>query len=376
MGFQLNTVEPEKNKSEKFDIDSLLKKEISLFGTSFSNKKKEAFYTELSVLLQAGLELKDALELIEKQQKKEVDKKIIKTLVEELIKGKNFSRALELQKHFSKYEYFSIQIGEKTGTLTKVIQELGDFFKKKNDQQRMVMNALSYPIIILSTAFLAVLFMLQFVVPMFADIFKQNNVELPWITKQIISVSNFFQAYYWVLIILFLSVFVFLKISRDKLWYQKLTTRITLKIPFVGEFIRKIKMAQFTQAITLLVSAKVPLLNGIQLTQKMISFYPLQVALKKVEETILVGKSLSESLNEHTIFDAKMVSLIKVAEETNQNEVIFERLTEQYNKDIEYKSKMLSSTLEPLIILILGSVVAVILIAMYIPMFKLSTVIG
>lgn len=376
MGFQLNTVEPEKNKSEKFDIDSLLKKEISLFGTSFSNKKKEAFYTELSVLLQAGLELKDALELIEKQQKKEVDKKIIKTLVEELIKGKNFSRALELQKHFSKYEYFSIQIGEKTGTLTKVIQELGDFFKKKNDQQRMVMNAMSYPIIILSTAFLAVLFMLQFVVPMFADIFKQNNVELPWITKQIISVSNFFQAYYWVLIILFLSVFVFLKISKDKLWYQKLTTQITLKIPFVGEFIRKIKMAQFTQAITLLVSAKVPLLNGIQLTQKMISFYPLQVALKKVEETILVGKSLSESLNEHTIFDAKMVSLVKVAEETNQNEVIFERLTEQYNKDIEYKSKMLSSTLEPLIILILGSVVAVILIAMYIPMFKLSTVIG
>lgn len=376
MGFQLNTVEPEKNNSEKFDIDSLLKKEISLFGTSFSNKKKEAFYTELSVLLQAGLELKDALELIEKQQKKEVDKKIIKTLVEELIKGKNFSRALELQKYFSKYEYFSIQIGEKTGTLTKVIQELGDFFKKKNDQQRMVMNALSYPIIILSTAFLAVLFMLQFVVPMFADIFKQNNVELPWITKQIISVSNFFQAYYWVLIILFLSVFVFLKISKDKLWYQKLTTQITLKIPFVGEFIRKIKMAQFTQAITLLVSAKVPLLNGIQLTQKMISFYPLQVALKKVEETILVGKSLSESLNEHTIFDAKMVSLIKVAEETNQNEVIFERLTEQYNKDIEYKSKMLSSTLEPLIILILGSVVAVILIAMYIPMFKLSTVIG
>ncbi|NVK09961.1 MAG: type II secretion system F family protein [Tenacibaculum sp.] len=364
------------SKEKTFDFDKLLKKEINLFGKSFSNKKKESFYTELYVLLQAGLELKDALELISKEQKKETDEQLIKSIIEKLISGKNFSEALQEKKLFSTYEYVSIQIGERTGTLNKVIEELGNYFKKKNEQKRTVLNALSYPIIILTTAFLAVGFMLQFVVPMFADIFKQNNVELPWITTKIIMISNFFKNYYWVLFLVIVITVVLRKFFKNTLWYQRISSKIILRLPFIGEFVKKVKVAQFTQALSLLIEAKVPLLNGIQLTQKMINFYPLQQALNNIENDILVGKTLSESIKKHSIFDSKMISLTKVAEETNQNQVIFERLTTQYNKDVEYKSKMLSTALEPLIILILGIVVATILIAMYIPMFKLSTVIG
>jgi len=135
-------------------------------------------------------------------------------------------------------------------------------------------------------------------------------------------------------------------------------------------------IGQFTQAVALLTTAKVPVLNSIQLTKKMIDFYPLQMALQDVEAKILSGITLSESLKAHKIFDSKMISLLKVAEETNQNEFIFERLTSQYNEEIQYKSKMLSTVLEPLIIIFLGALVAVILIAMYLPMFTLSTVLG
>ncbi len=376
MGFEIKKIKANKQSKTNFDINDLLKKEITLFGNSFSNKKKEIFYTEMYVLLQAGLELKDALDLIVKEYKNEKDIQLFNAIIDDLISGKNFSEALRNQNKFSNYECYSIQIGEKTGTIDKVIEELSNFYKRKNEQKRTIMNALSYPIIILLTAFLAVLFMLQFVVPMFADIFKQNNVELPWITAKIITISNFFRNYYWILFLLIITVLIFRKVVQKKIWYQKTSSSLVLKLPFVGEFLRKVKMAQFTQAITLLTGAKVPLLNGIQLTQKMVAFYPLQFALKNVESDILTGKSLSESLSKHTIFDSKMVTLIKVAEETNQNQIIFDRLTNQYNKDIEHKSKMLSSALEPLIILVLGAVVAVILVAMYIPMFKLSTVIG
>ena len=375
MGFEIKNVNTSGSK-EGFDIDALLKKEITLFGSSFSNKKKEAFYTELHVLLHAGLELKDALDLIAKEQRKEEDTKLFNGIINGLISGKNFSEALKEQEKFSDYEYYSIQIGERTGTLTKVIEELGNFFKRKNEQRRTVIGALSYPIIILFTALVAVIFMMQFVVPMFAQIFKQNKVELPWITSKIIATSDFFRDYYWIFIVLILCVLIGQRLVKDKLWYKNISTLIILKIPFVGEFFRKVKIAQFTQAISLLIGAKVPLLSGIQLTQKMISFYPLQNALTKIESDILMGKSLSESMSVHRVFDSKMSSLIKVAEETNQNQIIFERLTEQYNKEIEYKSKMLSSVLEPVIILFLGVIVATILIAMYIPMFNLSTVIG
>lgn len=375
MGFEIKNIRTSDSK-DGTDINAILKKEITLFGSSFSNKKKEAFYTELYVLLHAGLELKDALDLIAKEQRKEEDSKLFNGIISGLIRGKNFSEALKGQEKFSDYEYYSIQIGERTGTLIKVIKELGNFFKRKNEQRRIVIGALSYPIIIMFTALVAVLFMMQFVVPMFAQIFKQNKVELPWITRKIIDTSDFFREYYWIFLVLILFVLIGQRLVKDKLFYKRISSFMILKTPFVGEFFRKVKIAQFTQAISLLIGAKVPLLNGIQLTQKMISFYPLQNALTKIESDILMGKSLSESMSMHKVFDSKMSALIKVAEETNQNQIIFERLTEQYNKEIEYKSKMLSSVLEPIIILFLGVIVATILIAMYIPMFNLSTVIG
>ena len=375
MAFQLKNITSKQKKKSSFDIDNILKKEIS-FGTSFSNKKKESLYVELYVLLNAGLTLKDALTLIAEEQKKEKNKILIEEIVTDLINGRNLSEALKNRKEFSAYEYHSLKIGEQTGTIQNVSKELGAFYKRKNEQKRIILNALSYPIVVLFTAFLAILFMLQFVVPMFADIFKQNKVELPWITKQILLASTFFQEYWWYLLFFVFTIIIAKQLVKRKEWYQKYTAIILLKTPLIGEFIRKVKLAQFTQAITLLTGAKVPLLNGIQLTKKMIGYYPLEIALEKIEYDILQGKSLHQSMSGYKIFDKKMVSLIKVADETNQNETIFKRLTEQYNQEIEYQSKMISATIEPLIIVFLGAIVAVILIAMYLPMFKLSTVIS
>lgn len=373
MAFQIKKNIQQHQEKSSFNIDAILKKEIS-FGNSFSNKKKEAFYTELYVLLNAGLTLKDSLSLIAEDLKKE--KILLTTIVNEIVSGKNFSDAIQFKKEFSEYEYHSLKIGEQTGTLQTVAKELGLFYKRKNEQKRIVISALSYPIVVLFTAFLAILFMLQFVVPMFADIFKQNKVALPWITQQILILSNLFQKYWWLFICLVLGLIILRKFVKHKDWYQKYSSTFIIKIPIIGEFVRKIKIAQFTQAIALLTGAKIPLLTGIQLTKKMIGFYPLEKALDKIEYDVLQGKSLHQSMMDSKIFDKKMVSLIKVADETNQNETIFKRLTAQYNEEIEYKSKMISSIIEPFIILILGAIVAVILIAMYLPMFRLSSVIG
>lgn len=376
MAFDLKSIPSTKKKETSFELDSILKKEITFLSKPFSNKKKEAFYTELSVLLTAGISLKDALSLITDEFKNKKDTTLFENIIQEIITGSNFSSAVNSHKDFTEYEYYSLKIGEETGTLQKVTQELGFFFGRRNEQKRNIINALTYPIVVLTTALLAVLFMLKFVVPMFADIFKQNSVELPWITKVIMNLSDGFQKYFGVFLLLIILLLIFKKMISKKEWYQKYTSKFILKIPFVGELVRKMYLAQFTQATALLTSAKVPILNSVQLTSRMVPFYPLKKGLLKVEKEILAGKSLSESLKSHKIFDSKMISLIKVADETNQNEFIFKRLTTQYNEEIQHKSKMLSTIIEPLIIIILGAVVAVILIAMYLPMFQLSTVIG
>ena len=374
MAFKLENL-PKEKQASNFDLDKLLKTEISL-GRSFSNKKKEAFYTELSVLLNAGISLKEALTLLKHEQKKKKDQELLQQFVQDLVAGKSISQSIENSKDFTEYEYYSLKIGEETGTLQQVTKELGLFYRRRNEQRRNVLSALSYPIVVFITATLAVLFMLRYVVPMFADIFTQNKVELPWLTRMVIKASAVFQDYFWFLVISVLVLAITRKLVQKKLWYKKFSAKVLLKIPFLGELLRKMYIGQFTQAVALLTTAKVPVLNSIQLTKKMINFYPLQTALNEAESSILSGKNLSESLKPYKVFDRKMISLLKVAEETNQNEFIFERLTTQYNEEIQYKSKMLSTVLEPLIIIFLGAFVAVILIAMYLPMFTLSSVLG
>jgi len=377
MAFQLENIsKTAKIANSKTDTTSFLKKEIAVFKNAFSSKIKEDFYTELSVLLKAGINLKDALELLENSQKKKQNKEILEAISQNIISGQSLSEAIHLQKQFTDYEYYSIKIGEETGTLVRVSEQLGGFFARKNEQRRNLISALSYPIIIFSTATLVVVFMLNFVVPMFQDIFKQQNVELPGITKFIIQLSEFLKQYGWLLFLGFIMLLSSRVLLSKKKWYKRTKDSFILKIPFIGNFIKMVYLSQFTQAVALLTASKVPMVNSIQLVKQMINFYPLQQALESVEQHILKGSSLSMGLSHHKLFDDKMIALVKVAEETNQTEFIFERLNTQYNTQVEQQSKLLSTIMEPVIILFVGVLVGVILIAMYLPMFKLSSVLG
>ncbi len=377
MGFKLEqTIARKETDSEKDWLSTVLQKEVTLFGKSFGNKKKEDFYSELSVLLKAGINLKEALSLIQENQKKEKLRSFYGEMVDGLVSGKSFFEVLHEKSEFSEYEYFSIKIGEETGTLPRIVDELGKFYTRKNEQRRGLMNALTYPIIILCTAVLVVIFMLRMVVPMFEDIFKQNGVDLPGITKMIIAASNFIRDYGWLVLLGIASLLVLRRTFSNKEWYKTGKDKLMVRIPYIGNFISSVYLAQFTQAVALLTSSKVPMLNSIQLVKKMIDFHPLNEALSKMEKGVLAGNSLHKSMSGNKIFDNKMISLVKVAEETNQTEYIFERLNQQYAVEVQQKSKLLSTLMEPLIIVVIGIFVGVILVSMYLPMFKLSSVVG
>lgn len=377
MAFKLDNLQnTETKKSTGSDLEKLLKTEIVLFGGGFSNKKKQDLYMELAVLLKAGITIKEALSLITESFKKKADKDLLENIALQVVEGKPFSEAVYSSKHFTEYEYFSLKIGEETGTTAQVCKELGAFFERKNEQKRIVISALTYPGIVLSTAVLVVIFMLNYVVPMFQDIFKQNNMELPVLTRIIIQMSGFTQAYGWVFFVLIIGLIISSKLLKDNYIYRKNTHYILLKTPVLGPFISKVYLAQFTQAVTLLTSSKVPILNSIQMVKKMIRFVPLQGALERVENGILKGHTLSESLKESKLFDNRIVSLVKVAEETNQTEYIFNQLNIQYSQEVTQQSKTMATVLEPLIIVFVGVLVAVLLVAMYLPMFQLSSAIG
>ena len=133
--------------------------------------------------------------------------------------GRSFSEAIKNEKAFSDYEYYSLKIGEETGTLAEVSSQLGQFFMRKNEQRRNLISALTYPIIVFSTAILVVAFMLQFVVPMFQDIYTLQKVELPAITKFIISASEFVKAYGWIILLLIIALFASKSFLNKKQWF-------------------------------------------------------------------------------------------------------------------------------------------------------------
>lgn len=357
-------------------IEKILQTEITLFGSSFNSKKKQAFYQELAVLLNAGITIKESLSLIIDSLKKKKDADLIREILSEVVDGKPLSRALLDTKAFSEYEFYSIQIGEETGTTTQVCHELEVYYGQKNEQRRIVIAALTYPGIVLTTAIIVVVFMLNYVVPMFQDIFRQNNMELPILTKAIVKLSQITKSYGLLFFFFIAAVLILTGFMKDNKTYKSILHNFLLKMPIVGPFTKKVYLAQFTQAVALLTTSKVPVLNSVQMVKKMIRFVPLQDALELVEQSILKGNSLSASLKLHPIFDNRIVSLVKVAEETNQTEYVFKQLSLQYNQEVVQQSKIMTTVLEPLIIVFIGGLVAILLIAMYLPMFQLSSAIG
>lgn len=349
-----------------------LKERFSGFG-GFSNKKKQVFYNDLSVLLSSGINLVSALNLVSNGFKNEKDKKQIKHFVSELTNGVSFYEILKNTRKFSPYEYYSIKIGEETGKLKEILTELSGYINGRIEQKRKVVGAFSYPFVILLTAIVAIAFMLNFIVPMFEEIFQRFDKELPLLTKMVIKISENFSTYTTVFTVIILSLILINFLLKKNEKNQLITSTALLKIPVFGVLINKITLARFCLTMELLLSAKTPLVESIKLSRNMIGLYIFRDALSKIEKDIYAGISLHDSMQKFKIFDIRMLALIKVAEEVNKMEDIFKQLKEQFNSDIEYQTGIISSIMEPMLIVFIGLFVGMILVSMYLPIFQIST---
>lgn len=360
------------NTGSKQDLSSFLNREISFGSKELSDKKKEYLYMELSSLLQAGINLKSSLELVAADQQKPQDKQLFQQIQEAVLKGTALSSALQQTGKFSLYEVYSLQIGEETGKIIEVLADLAKYYQSKIRQRRKIVSALTYPCIVMCTSLGAVFFMLKFVVPMFGDVFKRFGGELPWLTAKILDMSQALENSFLYIILIFGTIVAFVVNSRNKEWFRQWASIVILKTPVVGSLVQKIYLARFANVMRLLINARLPLLRAIALIRQMIAYYPVESSLSKIEQDIMNGKSLHQSMQQFDIYPSKMIQLIKVGEETNQLDHFFGKISEQYVDEVEFKTAALSSLMEPLIIIFLGLMVGLILVAMYLPLFQMS----
>jgi type IV pilus assembly protein PilC len=356
-------------------VEELLTKDITLFGRPFPDKIKESFYLEMGSLMGAGLDIRTALQLIGDEQKKKKIKDTLSSVLEKVISGSSLSVALRENKHFTSYEYFTIEIGEETGKLNMVLQQLAVYYKARIKQRRQIVGALTYPVIVLSVASCSVLFMMNFVVPMFADVFKRFGGDLPFLTRYVLHFSNFMQAVAGKLFLAAMGVSGVLFFNRHKTGYKKYRDLFVQRVPVVKNIVSRIYLARFASTMQLLLSAKVPLVQALALSKQILGFYPLELAVSHMEADIMKGIPLHESMAAHKVFPSKMVALVKVGEEVNELELFFKTLAERYSEELDFQTTQLSKFIEPVIIVVLGLVVGIVLIAMYLPMFNMGNTI-
>jgi type IV pilus assembly protein PilC len=277
--------------------------------------------------------------------------------------------------HFISYEYQSIRIGEETGRLKEVLQHLAKFYADKVKLKRQLTGVFTYPAFVLMITIGVLYFMLNSVVPMFEDVFKQFGQELPYLTQKIIWLSKHFSSFLMIFVFILITLGIYGYSQRKEIWFRSFSANLVLKIPVFGMLIEKIYLARMCQSMALLLSARTPLVSALELVEEMIGFYPIEFAVKEVKKGIRKGESLHVGMERFPIFNKRMVSLTKIAEEINQLDVTYDRLAKQYQEDIEYRTKLIGTIIEPLIIVIIGLVVGVIMVSMYLPMFNLSNVI-
>jgi type IV pilus assembly protein PilC len=369
---QLNKQEESYTEEKVSPILEFLQRDIS-FSKGLPDKKKQWLFGELGLLLNAGVDIKNALDMIvEEQGKKKKDVLFYSNLREGVFKGESISDTLEKSKKFSDYDRFTIRIGEESGNLSAVLLQLSSYYEQKLKLRRQLTSAMSYPSLVIGAALAAILFLLNFLIPMFEDVFKRFSGELPLITQKIIGIADFFSEKYLFILGFIAGAIILYFVFRKTDNWRSVAAFFTLKMPLFGEIVRKNNLARFCQATGMLMRSKVPLTEALDLVGDMVKFYPLEKSLPKITKAIEHGSSLHSALKQYTLFDSRMVYLIRVAEEVNQLDEIFNQLHEQYSNDVEHNVSVMSTMLEPLLIIVVGLLVGVILIAMYLPLFQIS----
>ena len=351
--------------------------DMKMHKLKLSDTRREMFYAELSALLTAGLDFSNAFRLLIDGEEDHRMKLLLENLYASIVRGDTLAEAMMRSELFSSMECGVVRIGDETGRLTETLEFLRNYYRKRAEQRRMISSAVSYPIVILCVAVAVVAFMLAVVVPMFEEVYARMGSELPALTQWIIVLSRRFPFYAFMTIVFVTGGYVFYRIYRHRPDVKQFIGRFLLRMPIVGAIVKKNYQAQCCKLLDLLCAAGVPLLTGVNMLADVVGFYLYRLSLLEISTRLERGDSFASGLAAFPVlYDRKLVALVRVGEETNRLPEMLRRQGESLTQELEYAIKRMGTMLEPALILCVGCLVAVILIAMYMPMFSLGGIIG
>ncbi len=344
------------------------------FGGKLKMEEKITFTKNLAAMLSAGLPLTRALSVIERQSTNAFLKKIVLDLEGEVKKGSSFNEALARHpKVFTELFIAMTKAGEESGTLTESLTVVARQMDKAHALQKKVKGAMIYPCIILSAIVIIGVLMMIYVVPTLSNTFKELGVELPTATRIIIGASDFMANNAFLtlglLVAVFGGLFFFLRSKPG----GKVLLALSLRMPVIGELVRETMSARAARAMSSLLSSGVEMLSSLKIAGEVVGDNVFGKVVREAEERVRKGEALSAPFMEHSkLYPVFVGDMIAVGEETGKVADMLGQVAQYYETDVEERTKDLSTIIEPILMLVIGSAVGVFAMAMITPIYSLS----
>lgn len=341
-------------------------------GGSIKMRDIVIFTRQFSTMINAGLPLVQALDILAKQTENKVLSDVTRAVVFDVESGHTVADAL--QKHpnaFSELYVNMVAAGEAGGILDTILMRLATFMEKNDALVRKVKGAMIYPAVIMSVAAIAILVLLIFVIPVFESMFASVGLPLPLPTRVVIGLSRFLKGYWYIIGgVVGTAVYMFRKYNDTP--NGKLTVdRFMLRVPVLGDVLRKSAVSRFTRTLGTLISSGVSILDGLEITAKTAGNRVIQDAIMASRASIAGGDTIAAPLAKSNVFPPMVISMIAVGEQTGGLDEMLSKIADFYDEEVDAAVSGLLSLLEPIMIVFLGVVVGGMVVAMYLPIFDM-----
>lgn len=361
-----------REKKKAFDFSK-----FSPFGDSVSPKDLQIFTRQFAVLVGAGVPIVQSLEAMARGARSPGMTNVLESVTTDVERGRRLADALSQRPIvFDRLYVNLVRAGEEGGALETVLNRLAVYIEKSVKIRGKVKSALFYPAAIIVVAIIVVSFIMVFVVPKMSEMFKQNGQELPALTLFVIGASDFIQQFWYVVAAALVGIPVSLKTYYETEGGRKILDTIILEVPIFGDLIKKSAIARFSRTLSTLLASGIRIIDALEIAATTAGNDTIEKNLLEVKDQVARGKSLAEPLAQIPYFPNMVTQMISIGEQTGNIDQMLSKVADFYEDEVENATDAMTSLMEPILMVVLGSIIAVIVIAMYLPIFNMAGAAG
>jgi type IV pilus assembly protein PilC len=346
-------------------------------GGKITTKDLVVFTRQFATMIDAGLPLVQCLDILGRQQENKEFKKVLVEVKESVESGSTFADALK--KHPKVFDELFVNLvaaGEVGGILDTILNRLAAYLEKAHKLKKKVKGAMTYPATVVGIAVIVISVIMVFVIPSFEKMFADFGSALPTPTQIVINLSNFIRS--WILAIIgamVLLAFIFKRFYKTPKG-RALVDAYVLKLPVFGVLLRKVAVAKFSRTLGTMIASGVPILDGLEIVAKTAGNKTVENAIFRVKQSISEGKTIAEPLEKTGVFPPMVCQMVAVGEQSGSIDSMLNKIADFYDDEVDEAVNNLTAMMEPMLMLFLGTTVGALVIAMYLPIFKIAGAVG